>query len=44
MIRILHISDFHYEDKNHLEYTDMVKSFCDIVKDLSIDIIVFQVI
>ena len=41
MIRILHISDFHYEDKNHLEYTDMVKSFCDIVKDLSIDIIVF---
>lgn len=42
MIRILHISDFHYEDKNHLEYTDMVKSFCDIVKDLSIDIIVFS--
>lgn len=41
-MRILHISDFHFEDKNLLEYTDMVKSLCEAVKDKSIDIIVFS--
>lgn len=42
MIRILHISDFHFEDKNHLEYTDTVKSLCSIIKDQAIDVIVFS--
>lgn len=42
MIRILHISDFHFEDKNHLEYNDMVKELCTVVQGLNIDIIVFS--
>lgn len=41
-MRILHISDFHFEDRNLLEYTDMVKTLCKTVKSKSIDIIVFS--
>lgn len=41
-MRILHISDFHFEDRNLLEYTDMVKTLCETVKSKSIDIIVFS--
>lgn len=42
MIKILHISDFHFEDRNHLEYKDMVKTLCESVCGLDIDIIVFS--
>lgn len=41
-MRLLHISDFHFEDRNLLEYTDMVKTLCETVKSKSIDIIVFS--
>lgn len=42
MIRILHISDFHYEGKNLGEYKDFVQKLCDAVKDKGIDLIVFS--
>ena len=42
MIRILHISDFHYESRNLGEYKDFVLKLCNAVKDKCIDLIVFS--
>lgn len=42
MIRILHISDFHFEGKNLGEYKAFVKKLCEAVSDKAIDLIVFS--
>lgn len=42
MVRILHISDFHYEGKNQGEYKAFVKKLCEAVADKGINLIVFS--
>ena len=42
MIRILHISDFHYERKHKGEYGFLIKKLCAEVANKDIDLIVFS--
>lgn len=42
MIKILHISDFHYKKDHSNDYEDIVRKMCDSLQKQSIDIIVFS--
>ncbi|MCR5361040.1 MAG: metallophosphoesterase [Bacteroidales bacterium] len=42
MIRILHLSDFHYKEKNDADFKDISKSIANIIRDKKIDLIVFS--
>ena len=41
-MRILHISDFHYQAKNDSDYRTRVENLCNDLVDKGIDMIVFS--
>lgn len=42
MIRILHLSDFHYKDKHDADFQDVGSKIADAIKDEHIDLVVFS--
>lgn len=42
MIRILHLSDFHYKDKHDADFQDVGGKIADAIKDEVIDLVVFS--
>ena len=42
MLRILHLSDFHYKDKNDLDFKIVVSDICNNLNNQAIDLVVFS--